>query len=90
MAPGSNSMALPYPRYYLDFETIGPGVPIWPGTRPYAAIPIQWSCHIEEEGAELRHEEFLDLSGEPPMRALAEKMIACSGRFWACVDVHEL
>jgi len=71
-------MALPYPRYYLDFETIGPGVPIWPGTRPYAPIPVQWSCHIEEQG-ELRHEEFLDLSGEPPMRALAEQMIACLG-----------
>jgi hypothetical protein len=71
--------ALLYPRYYLDFETIGPGVPIWPGTRPYAAIPIQWSCHIEEEDGGLRHEEFLDLSGAPPMRALAEKMIACLG-----------
>ena len=71
--------ALPYPRYYLDFETIGPGVPIWPGTRPYAAIPVQWSCHIEEQGGEIRHEEFLELSGEPPMRALAEKMIACLG-----------
>ena len=76
--------ALTYPRYYLDFETIGPGVPIWPGTRPYAAIPVQWSCHIEDrpkEGnrGEIRHEEFLDLSGEPPMRALAEKMIASLG-----------
>jgi hypothetical protein len=71
--------ALPYPRYYLDFETIGPGVPIWPGTRPYAAIPVQWSCHIEEQGGQLRHEEFLDLSGQPPMRALAEKMIECLG-----------
>jgi len=76
--------ALPYPRYYLDFETIGPGVPIWPGTRPYATIPVQWSCHIEDrpkEGnrGEIRHEEFLDLSGEPPMRALAEKMIGCLG-----------
>jgi len=76
--------ALPYPRYYLDFETIGPAVPIWPGTRPYASIPVQWSCHIEDcpkEGnsGELRHEEFLDLSGEPPMRALAEKMIECLG-----------
>ena len=71
--------ALAYPRYYLDFETIGPAVPIWPGTRPYASIPVQWSCHIEEEGGEFRHEEFLDLSGEPPMRALAEKMIECLG-----------
>jgi len=71
--------ALEYPRYYLDFETIGPAVPIWPGTRPYAAIPVQWSCHIEDECGGLRHEEFLDLSGEPPMRALAEKMIECLG-----------
>ena len=71
--------ALAYPRYYLDFETIGPAVPIWAGTRPYAAVPIQWSCHIEEKGGDLRHEEFLDLSGEPPMRALAEKLLECLG-----------
>jgi len=76
--------ALPYPRYYLDFETIGPAVPIWPGTRPYASIPVQWSCHIEErpkEGdrGEVRHEEFLDLSGEPPGRGVAEKMIEALG-----------
>lgn len=71
--------ALAYPRYYLDFETIGPAVPIWAGTRPYAAVPVQWSCHIEEERGAIRHEEFLDLSGEPPMRSLAEKMIECLG-----------
>ena len=79
--PGAREIleALAYPRYYLDFETIGPGIPIWAGTRPYAAMPVQWSCHIEEAGGELRHEEFLDLSGEPPMRALAERMIECLG-----------
>ena len=71
--------ALAYPRYYLDFETIAPGVPFWEGTRPYQTVPIQWSCHIEEEGGELRHEEFLDVSGKPPMRALAEKLITCLG-----------
>ena len=27
----------------------------------------------------MRHEEFLDLSGEPPMRALVERMIECLG-----------
>jgi predicted RecB family nuclease len=79
--PGAKEIlaALPYPRYYLDFETTGPAIPIWAGTRPYAAVPIQWSCHIEEASGELRHEEFLDLSGDPPMRALAEQMIECLG-----------
>jgi hypothetical protein len=76
--------ALPYPRYYLDFETIGPAVPFWPGTRPYAVVPVQWSCHIDDGAGDgscekMRHEEFLDLSGEPPMRALAERMIECLG-----------
>ncbi|MEO6566046.1 MAG: DUF2779 domain-containing protein, partial [Casimicrobiaceae bacterium] len=37
--------ALPWPRYYLDFETVGPAVPRWVGTRPYQKIPMQWSCH---------------------------------------------
>ena len=78
--PGAKEIleALPYPRYYLDFETIAPAIPTWTGTRPYQALPIQWSCHIEEEG-ELQHEAFLDLSGRPPMRALAEQMIECLG-----------
>jgi hypothetical protein len=71
--------ALAYPRYYLDFETIGPAVPIWAGTRPYASVPVQWSCQIEESAGKLRHEEFLDLSGEPPMRDLAEVLIATLG-----------
>jgi hypothetical protein len=75
---------LAYPRYYLDFETIAPAVPFWEGTRPYEAVPVQWSCHIDDgEGdgrAEtLRHAEFLDLSGAPPMRLLAETLVATLG-----------
>jgi len=66
---------LPFPRFYLDFETIGPAIPIWPGTRPYQALPFQFSCHIERASASLDHAEFLDLSGEPPMRKLAEALI---------------
>jgi hypothetical protein len=66
---------LAYPRFYLDFETIGPAIPVWAGTRPYQALPFQWSCHIERAPGMMEHAEFLDLSGEPPMRALAERMI---------------
>ncbi len=76
--------ALAYPRYYLDFETIGPAVPIWAGTRPYAPVPVQWSCHIDDGAGDgswqtMRHEEFLDLSGQPVMRPLAEALIECLG-----------
>ncbi len=69
-----------YPRYYLDFETIHFAVPIWEGTRPYQALPFQWSCHIELASGELQHEEYLDTSGNSPMRACAESLIEVIGR----------
>lgn len=71
---------LPYPHYYLDFETIGPAIPIWAGTRPYQSLPFQWSCHIEQADGELDHAEFLDRSGGPPMRLLAESLLATLGK----------
>ena len=67
---------LAYPRYYLDFETIGSAVPLWPGTRPYQThLPFQWSVHVEKEPGVIDHKEFLDLSGENPMRPLAEALL---------------
>lgn len=71
--------ALSWPRYYLDFETIAFTVPIWPGTRPFQALPFQWSCHGESNTGEIVHREFLDISGEPPMRRFAESLIETLG-----------
>lgn len=70
---------LAYPRYYLDFETIGPPVPRWPGTRPYEVIPFQWSCHVETGLGQLGHHAFLDTSGDAPMRACAETLLTALG-----------
>ena len=71
---------LPYPRYYLDFETINLAVPRWANTSPYRTqVPFQWSCHIEHSLGELQHEMFLDVSGNDPRRMCAEQMIAALG-----------
>ena len=70
---------LSFPRYFLDFETIGPAVPIFAGTRPFEALPFQWSCHIEKGHGPIEHAEFLELDGRPPMRALAESLLATLG-----------
>ena len=69
-----------YPRYYLDFETIHFAVPIWKGTSPYKALPFQWSCHIEFASGEFQHEEYLDTSGNSPMRTCAESLIEVIGK----------
>jgi hypothetical protein len=81
LLPGAREIlsALPYPRYYLDFETISFAVPRWVGTRPYQQIPFQWSLHIEDRDGSLRHEEFLDLTGELPARAVAEALLKAVG-----------
>ncbi len=72
--------AWPYPRYYLDFETINLTVPRWPGTRPFQQVPFQWSCQIDrDDGSELDHVMFLDLSGNDPSRACAEKLVKTLG-----------
>jgi predicted RecB family nuclease len=52
---------------------------MWAGTRPYQSLPFQWSCHIEQANGDIDHAEFLDRSGEPPMRLLAEALLATLG-----------
>ena len=64
---------LTYPLYFLDFETMAPAIPLYPGTRPFQQIPFQYSLHYaEHEGGELQHREFLAESGPDPRRAVAE------------------
>lgn len=76
---GEYLRSLTFPRYYLDFETIEFAVPIWPGTSPYQQLPFQWSCHIERAHNDFDHRPFLDTSGEPPMRGLAENLTETLG-----------
>jgi hypothetical protein len=76
LEPGSGAplIALPYPRYYFDFEGIDLPVPRWQGVRPYEQIPFQWSCHIERSPGAFDHAEFLDLTGNDPSRPCIERM----------------
>lgn len=67
------------PRYYLDFETIGLVIPIWAGTRPYQALPFQFSCHVELADGSVSHSEFLDVSGNDPSRDCAQALIGALG-----------
>lgn len=79
---------LPWPHYYLDFETIQFAVPIWAGTRPYAQIPFQWSCHIEGRSGDLTHLSFLADSAGDPRRAFAESLVAALGTNGVIIVYH--
>lgn len=72
--------ALPFPRCYLDYETIGPVVPRWVGTKPFQQVPFQFSCHIEQADGSIAHKAFLDISGDAPMQGFVDALIEACGK----------
>jgi len=71
--------AVQYPVHHLDFETIMLPVPRFSDTRPYQALPVQWSNHIEQSAGELRHEEFLHKEVSDPREVLAISLLESLG-----------
>jgi len=64
------------PASYLDFESFGPGMPIFSGSRPFQPIVCQWSLHhVDSDGART-HDEFLADADADPRRAVAESLIS--------------
>lgn len=64
------------PFCVLDFETIAPAIPLYPGTRPYQQVPFQWSLHIDRGDGRLEHAEYLADGDRDPRRALADALVA--------------
>lgn len=76
--------SLPYPRYYLDFETIAFAVPRWAQTRPYEQIPFQFSCHMELAPGIVGQTGYLSTDGQDPRRGFALALLdAVNGSFFA-------
>ena len=71
---------LTYPLYFFDFETVAYGVPNYDESRPYQAVPFQFSLHIiDQPGAGVRHIEFLGNGVDDPREALIHSMIENMG-----------
>jgi len=69
-----------YPVHHLDFETYMPAIPIYPNTRPYCPIPIQWSNHIEYEDGTVRHETYLCQDPRDPREEVAKGVLDTLGK----------
>jgi len=68
------------PLAFLDFETIGPAIPVWNGCRPYDQVPVQFSCHLVSPDGAVAHHEWLAEGPEDPRVDLAGELIrAVSG-----------
>ncbi len=68
------------PRYFLDFETYAPTVPLYHNSRPYQQIPFQYSLHFKKsKQSELEHYEFLCMPQEDPRRELIARLLGDIG-----------
>ena len=68
-----------YPVHFIDFETAAPAVPRYPQTRPFQALPFQWSDHILSADGSLSHREFLHTEDQDPRPAFAASVFNVLG-----------
>ncbi len=68
-----------HPVHHVDFETYMPAIPRYKGTRPYQAIPVQWSNHVESADGEVRQDEFLCREATDPREDLARAFLESVG-----------
>jgi hypothetical protein len=71
-----------FPLVFLDFETVNPAIPLYPGTGPFTQVPFQFSVHILNDiNSEPVHLEFLAEPGaRDPREGLVAKLVeACKG-----------
>jgi hypothetical protein len=76
------------PACYLDFEAMSPPIPLYDGTRPYQAIPFQWSLHVADLDGALHHREFLASCTADPRRRFAETLIEALGALAGPIIVY--
>jgi hypothetical protein len=68
------------PLAFVDFETVSPPIPHWPGCAPYETVPVQLSCHLEDGSGRYRHVEWLaDGPGDPRVSFTRFLVEACAG-----------
>jgi hypothetical protein len=68
---------LQYPIYFLDFETVWPGVPEFDDTHPFQQVPFQFSLHVQRSLNEpAEHYEYLGDGHTDPREILTHEMIA--------------
>ena len=81
---------LEYPLYFMDFETVNPCIPRFPGMRPYDQLPFQWSVHVQRGSGEAsEHFEFLATDASDPRPAFASALCDALGDRGSIIVYHQ-
>ncbi len=68
-----------YPVHFLDFETVSPAIPRYASTRPYQALPFQWSDHILYQDQTVEHRQYLCLEDKDPREEFSRTLLEALG-----------
>ena len=64
----------------MDFESVNPAVPRFPGMHPYDQLPFQWSVHVlRESRVEPEHYEFLGMDASDPRHEFTASLCSALG-----------
>jgi len=66
------------PVAFLDFETIGTAIPVWPRCAPYQGVPVQHSVHRLRDDGVVEHDAFLAEPVTDPREPLARHLLAAT------------
>ena len=68
-----------FPALFLDFETVGSALPLFPGTKPYENIQFQWSAHVleapDQPESEWQHIEYLPTDALDPRESFCSSLL---------------
>jgi hypothetical protein len=65
---------------FLDFETIGRAVPVWPDVGPWRQVVVQFSYHEQQPSGEYTHQAYLAEGPGDPREELAARLLDATAR----------
>lgn len=69
-----------YPLYFLDFETLNQAIPAYDNSRPFEAIPFQYSLFIvKDKGMKPEHHSYLAPGDKDPRPEILKQLKALLG-----------
>jgi hypothetical protein len=65
---------LQYPLYFLDYETLACGIPVYQRTYPYQQTVFQYSLHILHADGRIEHKEYIHQDSSTPVHIIADRL----------------
>jgi hypothetical protein len=65
---------------FLDFETIGRAIPVWPDVGPWRAVVVQFSYHEQQPDGSYHHRAYLAEGPGDPREELALKLLEATAQ----------